>query len=203
MATIKPTIKKWNQVKPRSAKVCPLYPLLPPTPWVATVHVWVALPRKATGCTFCAQRPIRRLLPAEVVSSEAESRQTQPGSKSKISKLQNCQPTTAFLLPSLRGPDYEDSFKSQPHSQVSKGCPNLCPSHSQAVEQRSPSIHNFPFFLSPSQSPSQKHLWGGGCPSLHSTVPKCIATAWAGKALRWQTRPVHCKITVLVSLCEH
>lgn len=123
MATIKPTIKKWNQVKPRSAKVCPLYPLLPPTPWAATVHAWVALPRKATGCTFCAQRPIRRLLPTEVVSSEAESRQTQPGSKSKISELQNCQPTTAFLLPSLRGPDYEDSFKSQPRSQVSKGCP--------------------------------------------------------------------------------
>lgn len=46
MATIKPTIKKWNQVKPKSAKVCPPYPLPPHTHTMGGDSTCVALPRK-------------------------------------------------------------------------------------------------------------------------------------------------------------
>lgn len=61
-------------------------PTLFPFPAMGGQGACVALPRMVGRCTFGAQGTIQRLRPAEVASSEAEQRQTQPGLKSKLSE---------------------------------------------------------------------------------------------------------------------
>lgn len=65
------------------------------------------------------------------------------------------------------------------------------------------SLHPQLPLVSPSQSQFQKHLWGSSWPKCTPTWLHFGQLLWVGKALGWQTLPVHCKITVLISPCEY
>lgn len=172
-------------------------PTLFPFPAMGGQGACVALPRMVGRRTFGAQGTIQRLLPAEVASSEAERRQTQPGLKSKLSEQQRS-PPTARLWGFLR--------KWGPTLTIQRNVPVCAHPTARLLNTAGKSLHTQlppPLFSLPSQNQSQKHLWGGGCPSLGSAGPKCILSAWAGKALGWQTLLEHCKVTALIPApCE-
>lgn len=98
-------------------------------------HVW-HFPERQRGEPPVLRDPFKDSSPLMWrVQRQTGDRPSQDQSQRSLNSKAAGRPVDRSLSPPfLRRPDYEDSFKSQPHSQVSKGCPSLCPSHSQAVK---------------------------------------------------------------------